>query len=95
MHAYIALFLATGIHTKEARALCWEHVDFDNPVVTRPCRPARPCGVFPPARALPGRRYVRREFRTVCKAAKIGENFGSRGSCVIHSCADGRQPIDL
>jgi integrase len=28
MHAYIALCLATGIRTEEARALRWEHVDF-------------------------------------------------------------------
>jgi integrase len=31
MHAYIALCLATGIRTEEARALCWEHVDFGDP----------------------------------------------------------------
>src|SRR6266568_4736955 len=32
MHAYIALCLATGIRTEEARALRWEHVDFGDPV---------------------------------------------------------------
>ena len=31
MHAYIALYLATGIRTEEARALRWEHVTFGNP----------------------------------------------------------------
>ena len=31
MHAYIALCLATGIRTEEARALRWEHVDFGDP----------------------------------------------------------------
>jgi integrase len=31
MHAYIALCLATGIRTEEARALRWEHVCFGNP----------------------------------------------------------------
>jgi integrase len=31
MHAYIALCLATGIRTEEARALRWEHVDFGHP----------------------------------------------------------------
>jgi integrase len=31
MHAYIALCLATGIRTEEARALRWEHVSFGNP----------------------------------------------------------------
>ena len=33
MHAYIALCLATGIRTEEARALRWEHVDFAQSVV--------------------------------------------------------------
>jgi integrase len=28
IRAYIALLLGTGIRTEEARALCWEHVDF-------------------------------------------------------------------
>jgi len=36
MHAYIALCLATGIRTEEARALRWEHVDFGNPVASPP-----------------------------------------------------------
>jgi integrase len=31
MHAYIALCLATGIRTEEARDLRWEHVDFGDP----------------------------------------------------------------
>jgi integrase len=31
MHAYIALCLATGIRTEEARELRWDHVDFGNP----------------------------------------------------------------
>ena len=31
MHAYIALCLATGIRTEEARALRWEHVTFRDP----------------------------------------------------------------
>ena len=31
MHAYIALCLATGIRTEEARALRWEHVNFGDP----------------------------------------------------------------
>ena len=36
MHAYIALCLATGIRTEEARALRWEHVDFGDPVTDPP-----------------------------------------------------------
>ena len=36
MHAYIALCLATGIRTEEARALRWEHVSFGNPDATPP-----------------------------------------------------------
>jgi integrase len=36
MYAYIALCLATGIRTEEARALCWEHVDFGDPVASPP-----------------------------------------------------------
>jgi len=36
MHAYIALCLATGIRTEEARALRWEHVHFGDPVANRP-----------------------------------------------------------
>jgi len=31
LHAYIALCLATGIRTEEARALRWEHIDFGDP----------------------------------------------------------------
>ena len=40
MHAYIALCLAAGIRTEEARALRWEHVDFGDPVASPPA-PAR------------------------------------------------------
>jgi integrase len=36
MHAYIALCLATGIRTEEARALRWEHISFGNPEATPP-----------------------------------------------------------
>ena len=36
MHAYIALCLATGIRTEEARALRWEHVDFGDPIADPP-----------------------------------------------------------
>ena len=36
MHAYIALCLATGIRTEEARALRWEHVDFGDPAASPP-----------------------------------------------------------
>jgi integrase len=36
MHAYIALCLATGIRTEEARALRWENVDFGDPVADPP-----------------------------------------------------------
>ena len=36
MHAYIALCLATGIRTEEARALRWEHVHFSDPVANPP-----------------------------------------------------------
>jgi integrase len=36
MHAYIALCLATGIRTEEARALRWEHVDLGDPVAGQP-----------------------------------------------------------
>jgi integrase len=39
MHAYIALCLATGIRTEEARALRWQHVDFGDPGA-RPPTPA-------------------------------------------------------
>jgi integrase len=31
MHAYIALCLATGIRTEEARALRWEHINLGDP----------------------------------------------------------------
>ena len=36
MHAYMALCLATGIRTEEARALSWEHVNFGDPAATPP-----------------------------------------------------------
>jgi integrase len=36
MHAYIALCLATGIRTEEARALRWEHVSFGDPDTVPP-----------------------------------------------------------
>jgi len=36
MHAYIALCLATGIRTEEARALRWEHVDFGDAAAEPP-----------------------------------------------------------
>jgi integrase len=36
MHAYIALCLATGIRTEEARALRWEHVSFGDPDAAPP-----------------------------------------------------------
>jgi integrase len=36
MHAYIALCLATGIRTEEARGLRWEHVSFGDPDATPP-----------------------------------------------------------
>jgi integrase len=36
MRAYIALCLATGIPTEEARALRWEHVDFGDPEAEPP-----------------------------------------------------------
>jgi len=36
MHAYIALCLATGIRTEEARALRWAHVDLDGDPHARP-----------------------------------------------------------
>src|SRR6185437_149290 len=40
MHAYIALCLATGIRTEEARALRWEHVDFGDPMANPPVPPS-------------------------------------------------------
>lgn len=36
MHAYIALCLATGIRTEEARELRWDHVDFGDPTAKPP-----------------------------------------------------------
>lgn len=36
MHAYIALCLATGIRTEEARALRWQHIDFGDPAAEPP-----------------------------------------------------------
>jgi integrase len=36
MHAYIALCLATGIRTEEARELRWDHVDFGDPTARPP-----------------------------------------------------------
>ncbi len=130
MHAYIALCLATGIRTEEARALRWEHVDFGDPVANPPVpasaavwRSVRSHGDTKTEKsrrtlALPemvvnalwayrerqaGERAaagltwsdcdlvfstrtgaaldaanVRREFRTVCKAAKIGEHWTPR-----------------
>jgi integrase len=130
MHAYIALCLATGIRTEEARALRWEHVDFGD-LDARPPVPAS-AAVWRSVRAhgdtktensrrtlgLPemavdalrahkkrqaGERLaagadwsdqdlvfstrtggaldaanVRREFRALCKAAKIGEHWTPR-----------------
>jgi integrase len=129
MHAYIALCLATGIRTEEARALRWEHIDFGNPVANPPVpasaavwRSVRSHGDTKTDKsrrtlALPeiavnalwahrerqaGERTagltcsdrdlvfstrtgaaldaanVRREFRTVCKAAGIGGNWTPR-----------------
>jgi integrase len=130
MHAYVALCLATGIRTEEARALRWEHLEFGDPDV-RPRVPAS-AAVWRSVRAhgdtkteksrrtlgLPemavdalrahkkrqaGARLaagaewsdqdlvfctrtggaldaanVRREFRAVCRAAKIGEHWTPR-----------------
>ena len=130
MHAYIALCLATGIRTEEARALRWEHVDFGDPVANPPVpasaavwRSVRSHGdtkteksrrtlalpemavnalrahrkqqaddraaigmtwsdrdlVFSARTGAPlDAANVRREFRAVCKAAKIGENWTPR-----------------
>jgi len=47
MHAYIALCLATGIRTEEARALRWSTSTPATRWPARPCRPARPCGARP------------------------------------------------
>ena len=130
MHAYIALCLATGIRTEEARALRWEHIDFGDPDA-RPPVPAsaavrrsvrahgdtkteksrRTLGLPEMAVAAlrahkkrqAGERLaagatwsdqdlvfstrtgtaldaanVRREFRALCKAAKIGEHWTPR-----------------
>jgi integrase len=130
MHAYIALCLATGIRTEEARALRWEHLDFGDPEVRPPVSAS--AAVWRSVRAdgdtkteksrrtlgLPemavdalrahkkrqaGERLaagtewsdqglvfctrtgsaldaanVRREFRAVCKAAKIAEHWTPR-----------------
>ena len=130
MHAYIALCLGTGIRTEEARALRWEHIQFDDPAAKPPV-PAS-AAVWRSVRAhgdtkteksrrtlgLPqmatdalriqmerqaGERFVvgaqwskhdlvfstrtggaldaanvRREFRAVCQAAQIGENWTPR-----------------
>jgi integrase len=130
MHAYIAMCLATGIRTEEARALRWEHVDFGdpmaNPVVlasaavwrsvrahgdTKTEKSRRTLALPDMAvnalwghrerqasdRAAAGMTWsdgdlvfstrtgaaldaanVRREFRAVCKAAKIGGNWTPR-----------------
>ena len=51
MHAYIALCLATGIRTEEARALRWEHINLGNP--TLPYPPALPCGARSEPTATP------------------------------------------
>jgi integrase len=130
MHAYIALCLATGIRTEEARALRWEHVDFGDPGGDPPVPPSaavwrsvrahgdtkteksrRTLGL--PTMAVDALRAhkkrqarerlaagaewsdhdlvfctrtgspldaanIRREFRAVCKAAKIGERWTPR-----------------
>ena len=130
MHAYIALCLATGIRTEEARAPRWEHVDFGNPAANPPVpastavwRSVRSHGdtkteksrrtlalpemavnalyahqkrqaderatagmtssdrdlVFSTRTGAPlDAANVRREFRMVCKAAKIGEHWTPR-----------------
>jgi len=130
MHAYVALCLATGIRTEEARALRWEHIDFGDPEARPPVTAS--AAVWRSVRAhgdtkteksrrtlgLPemavdalrahkkrqaGERLaagadwsdqdlvfstrtggaldaanVRREFRALCKAAKIGEHWTPR-----------------
>ncbi len=130
MYAYIALCLATGIRTEEARALRWEHVDFGDPVANPPVpasaavwRSVRSHGdtkteksrrtlalpemavnalwahreqqaderaaagltwsdrdlVFSTRTGTPlDAANVRREFRAVCTAAKIGGNWTPR-----------------
>jgi integrase len=130
MHAYIALCLATGIRTEEARALRWEHVVFADPAA-QPAVPAsaavwrsvrshgdtkteksrRTLGLPQMAvdalraykerqaeeRLAAGGKWsdhdlvfstrtggaldaanVRREFKAVCRAAKIGEHWTPR-----------------
>ena len=130
MHAYIALCLATGIRTEEARALRWEHLEFGDPDA-RPSVPSsaavwrsvrthgdtkteksrRTLGLPKMAvdalrahkkrqaeeRLAAGAEWsdqdlvfctrtgaaldaanVRREFRAVCRAAKIGEHWTPR-----------------
>jgi integrase len=130
MHAYIALCLATGIRTEEARALRWEHFEFGDPDA-RPPVPARaavwrsvrvhgdtkteksrrtlglPEMAVDALRAHKKRQAeerlaagaewsdqdlvfctrtggaldaanVRREFRAVCRAAKLGEHWTPR-----------------
>jgi integrase len=130
MHAYIALCLATGIRTEEARALRWEHITFGDPNADPPApasaavwRSVRSHGDTKTEKsrrtlALPqmaadalrahkkrvaadrhaaGKQWseqdlvfatrsgaaldaanVRREFRAVCRAAKIGESWTPR-----------------
>jgi integrase len=130
MHAYIALCLATGIRTEEARALRWENVNLGDPGADPPVpasaavwRSVRTHGdtktdksrrtlALPQMAADALRAYkeqqatdrgaadaphsdqdlvfatrsgaaldaanVRREFRAVCKAANIGENWTPR-----------------
>ena len=130
MHAYIALCLATGIRTEEARALRWQHVDFGDPAARPPVtasaavwrsvrahgdtkteKSRRTLGL--PQMAVDALRIhkerqveerlaagsewsdqnlvfstrtgaaldaanVRREFKAVCRAAKIGEHWTPR-----------------
>jgi integrase len=130
MHAHIALCLATGIRTEEARALRWEHINLGDPNADPPVpasaavwRSVRSHGdtktessrrtlALPQMavdalrvqkeqqaaeRHMAGARWsdhdlvfatrtgasldaanVRREFRTVCRTAKIGENWTPR-----------------
>ena len=130
MRAYIALCLATGIRTEEARALRWEHINLGDPGVHPPVPPSaavwrsvrahgdtkteksRRTLALPQMAAEALRAHkeqqaadrdaasarhsehdlvfatrsgaaldaanVRREFRTVCKAAKIGADWTPR-----------------
>jgi integrase len=130
MHAYIALCLATGIRTEEARALRWEHIDFGDPAAEPPApasaavwrsvrshgdtkteKSRRTLGLPQMAvdalrahkkrqaeeRSAGGEKVsdhdlvfatrtggaldaanVRREFKAVCKAARIGEHWTPR-----------------